>query len=75
MLRNGLLAIRLLPNEAGSAADSSTFFLFNGVVGDGPPAHYTSTSRRAGRDDSDFLNDESGPRIKMVYLGCLGAGF
>ena len=56
MLRSGLLIIHLLPNVAGSAADRSTFFLLNGVVGDGPRAHSTSTSRRAGRDDHRFFN-------------------
>ena len=34
MLRSGLLTIHPLPNEAGSAADRSTFFLLNGVVRD-----------------------------------------
>ena len=34
MLRGGLLIIHPLPNVAGSAADRSTFFLLNGVVGD-----------------------------------------
>ena len=69
MLRGGLLIIHPLPNVAGSAADRSTFFLLNGVVGDGPRAHSTSTSRRAGRDDHRFFkkkrtsNQEGGPRV------------
>ena len=50
VLRGGLLIIHPLPSVAGSAADRSTFFLLNGVVGDGPRAHSTSTSRRAGQD-------------------------
>ena len=71
MLRSGLLIIYLLPNVAGSAADRSTFLLLNGVVvGYGPRAHSTSTSRRAGRDDHRFFNkkkrtsnQEGGPRV------------
>ena len=47
VLRGGLLIIDSLPNVAGSAAD--------GVVGDGPRADSTSTSRRAGRDDHRFF--------------------
>ena len=54
VLRGGLLIVHPLPNVAGSAADRSTFFLLNGVVGDGPRAHSISTSRRAGRDDYRF---------------------
>ena len=50
MLRGTLLITHPLPSVAGSAADRSTFFLLNGVVGDGPRAHSTSTSRRAGQD-------------------------
>ena len=75
VLRSGLLIIHLLPNVAGSAADRSTFFLLNGVVGDGPRAHSNSTSRRAGRDDHRFFKKKSGLRIKKADLGCLGAGF
>ena len=70
VLDSGLLVIRLVPNGAGSAADRSTFVLLNGVVGDGPLAHYTSTSRRAGRDDCRFLinkkmilNQDGIPRV------------
>ena len=69
MFRGGLLIIHPLPNAAGSAADRSTFILLNGVVGDGPRAHSTSTSRRAGRDDYLFFkkkrtsNQEGGPRV------------
>ena len=70
VLRGGLLIIHPLPNVAGSAADKSTFFLLNGVVGDGLRAHSTSTSRRAGRDDYLFFNkkkrtsnQEGGPRV------------
>ena len=69
MLKGGLPNIHPLPNVAGSAADRSTFFLLNGVVGDGPRAHSTSTSRRAGRDDRRFikkktdLKKEGGPRM------------
>ena len=70
VLRGGLLTIQPLSNVAGSAADRSTFFLLNGVVGDGPRAHSTSTSRRAGRGMiTDFqkkklnLSQEGGPRV------------
>ena len=70
MLRGGLPIIHPLLNVAGNAADRSTFFLLNGVVGDGPRAHSTSTSRRAGRGMiTDFskkkLNSsqEGGPRV------------
>ena len=56
VLRGGLLIVYPLPNVAGSAADRSTFFLLNGVVGDGPHAHSTSTSRRAGQDDYRIFN-------------------
>ena len=38
MVGDGLPAIHPLPIVAGSAADRSTFFLLNGVVGDGPRA-------------------------------------
>jgi len=50
VLRGTLLITHPLPSVAGSAADRSTLFLLNGVVGDGPRAHSTSTSRRAGQD-------------------------
>ena len=69
VLRGGLLVICPLPNGAVSTADRSTFVLLNGVVGDGPRAHSTSTSRRAGRDDRRFikkktdLKKEGGPRM------------
>ena len=59
VLRSGLLIIYLLPNVAGSAADRSTFFLLNGVVGDGPRVHSISTSRRAGRDDYRFFKKKA----------------
>ena len=58
MLRAGLRVVQNLSNAAGSAADRSTFCLLNGVVGDGPRAHSTSTSRRAGRDDHRFFKKE-----------------
>ena len=52
---SGYPTIHSLPNVAGSAADSATLFLLNGVavvVGDGPRAHCTSTPREeAERDD------------------------
>ena len=41
VLGSRLLIIHPLPHMAGSAADRSTFFLLNGVVGDGPRAHST----------------------------------
>ena len=75
MLRSRLLITHPLPNMAGSAADISTFFLLNGVVGDGPREHSISTSRRAGRDDHRFFKKKSGLRIKKADLRCLGAGF
>ena len=59
-----------LPNMAGSAADRSTFFLLNVVVGDGPRAHFTQS-----RDDLLFYLKKGGLRIKKADLGCLGAGF
>ena len=55
MVRGGLPTIHPLPNVAGSAADRSTYFLLIGVVGDGPRADSTSTSRRARRDDHRFF--------------------
>ena len=75
MLRGGLLIMHPLPNVAGSAADRSTLFLLNGVVGDGLRAHSTSTLRRVGQDDYFFFKIKSGLRIKKADLGCLGAGF
>ena len=74
MFRGELLIIHPLPNVAGSAADKSTFFLPNGVVGDGPRAHSNSTSRRAGRDDHRVFKIKW-TRKKKADLGCLGAGF
>ena len=38
MLSVRLLVIHPLPNVTGSAADRATFFLLNGVIGDGPRA-------------------------------------
>ena len=52
MLRGELLIIYPLPIEDGSAADRSTFFLLNGVVGYGLREHSISTSLRAGQDDN-----------------------
>ena len=52
VLRGGLLIIYPLPIVDGSAADRSTFFLLNGVVGYGLRAHSISTSRKAGRNDN-----------------------
>ena len=78
MLRGGLPNIHPLPNVAGSAADRSTFFLLNGVVGDGPRAHSTSTSFRAQSrvGCSPFFQKKSGLRIKKAdLLKCLGANF
>ena len=75
VLRGGLPIIYPLSDVAGCAADRSTFFLLNGVVGDGPRAHSISTSRRAGRDDYRFFKKKSRLRIKKADLGCLGAGF
>ena len=75
MLRGELLIIQHLPNVAGSAADRSTFFLLNGIVGDGPRARSTFTSRRARWDDHRFFKKKSGLQIKKADLGCLGAGF
>ena len=69
VLRGEIPIVHPLPNVAGSAADRSTSFLLNGVVGDGPRAHSISTSRRAGRDDYRFFkkkrtsNQEGGPRM------------
>ena len=80
VLRGGLLIIHPLPNVVGSAADRPTLFLLNGVVvvvvGDGPHAHSTSTSRRsAGRDDDRFShtqkrtsNREGAPRVLRSKL-------
>ena len=71
MLRGGLLVLYPLSKVASSAADRSTLCLLNGVVGDGPRVHSTSTSRRAGRGDRRFLysikkrnsNQEGGPLV------------
>jgi len=73
VLRGGLLIIYPLPIVDGSAADRSTFFLLNGVVGYGLRAHSISTSRRAGRDDNRFKrkqtsNQEGGPRVRRGGL-------
>jgi hypothetical protein len=75
VLRGGLLIICTLPNAAVSAADRSTFFLINGVVGDGLRAHSTSTLRRVGQDGYFFFKIKSGLRIKKADLGCLEVGF
>jgi len=75
VIRGGLLIIHPLPNVAGSAADRSTFFLLNGVVGDGPRAHSNSTLRKAGRDKYRSFKKKSGLRIKKADLGCLEVGF
>ena len=64
MLRGGLLIIQTQPFSAGSAADRSTFVLLNGIVGDGPHAHSTTTSRRAGRDDYRFFNKKKRSEFK-----------
>ena len=74
VLRGELSIIRPLPNVAGSAVDRPTFFLLNGVVGDGPRAQSNSTSRRAGRDGYRFHKKKSRLRIKKADLGCLGVG-
>ena len=37
-----------LPKVAGSAADMATFFLLNGVVGDGPRTHFTQSRAPGG---------------------------
>ena len=83
---SGYPTIHSLPNVAGSAADRSTFFLLNGVVvvvvvGDGPRAHSTSTSRRAaGRDDCRLFqnkkwssNQEGAPRVRRSGLRTIHA--
>ena len=75
VFRGGLLIIHPLLNVAGSAADRSTFCLLNGVVGGGPRAHSTSTSRRAGRDDHRFFKKEKRTSNQEVGTRCLGAGF
>ena len=75
VIRGELLIIQCLSFVAGSAADRSTFVLLNGIVGDGPRAHSTSTSRRARWDDHRFFKKKSGLQIKKADLGCLGAGF
>ena len=75
VLRGELLIIQPLSFEAGSAADRPTFFLLNAISGDGPRAHSTSTSCRAGWDDHRFFKKKSGFQIKKADLGCLGAGF
>ena len=73
MLRGGLLVIHPLPNVAGSAADRSTFFLLNGVVGDGRTAralhfHFTQSAEPGGMI-TDFSNkkrtsnQEGGPQV------------
>ena len=59
----------------GSAADISAFGLLNGVVGDGPHAHSTATSRRAVRDDYRFFKKKKWIKIKRADLVFLGAGF
>ena len=73
VLRCGLLVIHPLPVVAGSAADISSFFLLNGVVGDGPRAVSTSTSRRAVWVNYRVLTKQkkSGLGIRQVSLGCL----
>ena len=77
VLKGRLLIIHLLPDVAGSAADRSTFFLLDGVVGDGPRAHSNSTSCRAGRDNYRFFfhKKKCGLRIKKADLGCFKVGF
>ena len=50
----GLPVIHPLPNVVGSAADTSSFLL-NGVVGDGPRAHFTQS-----RDDRRFKFQKNG---------------
>ena len=81
VLSGKLLIIHLLPKVSGSAADRSSFFWLNGVVGDGPRAQSTSTSRRAGRDDHRVKkekkltsNQEGGLRVLrggllVIYSG------
>ena len=75
VLGSRLLIIHPLPNVTDSAADRSTFFLLNGVVGDGPRAHSISISGRAGRDDHRFFKKKGGLRIKKAAFRCIGAGF
>ena len=58
VLRGELLIVHPLPNVAGSAADMATFFLLNGVVGDGPRAHFTQ-SRAPGGMTTDLLRKKA----------------
>ena len=58
VLRGGLLIVHLLSNVAGSAVDIATFFLLNGVVGDGPRAHFTQ-SRGPGGMTADLLRKKT----------------
>ena len=74
VLRGRLLIIHPLPNVTGSAADRSTFFLLNGVVGDGPRENSTSTYAEPGGMTANLLRKNE-PQIKTSNLGCLGADF
>jgi len=47
-LEANVLIIHPLPKVAGSAADMATFFLLNGVVGDGPRTHFTQSRAPGG---------------------------
>ena len=58
VLRGELLIVHPLPNFAGSAADIATFFLLNGVVGDGPRAQFTQ-SRAPGGMTTDLLRKKA----------------
>ena len=62
MLRGGLLIIHPLPDVTGSAADRSTFFVLNGVTGDGLRAHSNSTSRKV--QDANVLELDPVGRIR-----------
>ena len=68
MLRGGFLIIHLLSNVAGSAADRSTLFLLNGIVGDGPRALHAEP----GGMTADFSKQKMNLKIEdrpRVYSG------
>ena len=73
MLRGGLPIIHPLSNVPGSAADRSTSFLLNGVVGDMVRARTPLHAEPGGM--ITFFSKKSGLRIKKADLVCLRAGF
>ena len=72
MLRGGLLVIHPLPNVAGSAADRATFFLLNGVIGDGlraSPSQLHADAEPGGGMTADLYSKKKGLQSRRRTTG------